>query len=136
VQSIYGVGKVFAAVFVAEIGEPCPHAIPCIARPSVLQGRLRLSTGETEAPVHGCYRIDAISPDVFDEVTPSHANEVLNTWMDQFGPLDRDGVVGELDEVFELLRRSPLVLQLRNLGKDAQHDWGWVGGGTGFHEYL
>jgi hypothetical protein len=93
-------------------------------------------TGETEAPIHGRYRLDAISPDVFDEVASSHASEVLNTWMDQFGPLDRDGVVGDLDEVFELLRRSPLVLQLRNLGKDAQHDWGWVVGGAGFHEFV
>ncbi len=93
-------------------------------------------TGETEALIHGRYRLDAISPDVFDEVTPNHATEVLNTWMDQLGPLDRNDVESDLDEVFELLRRSSMVLQLRELGNDAQHDWGWVVGKFGFHEFV
>jgi hypothetical protein len=92
--------------------------------------------GETDSPIHGRYRLDALSPDAFDEVTPRHASDELEGWLDQFGPLDRTVVRGDLDDVFSLMEQSTVVLALRNLGKDAEHSWGWVVGKAGFHEFV
>jgi len=92
--------------------------------------------GSTAEPIHGRYRLDALSPDLFDLVSPDHASAVLTGWLEQEGPFNSEPVEGDLDEVFDLLRQSPMIFQLRTLGDEALHDWGWVVGKQGFHELV
>ncbi len=80
--------------------------------------------------------MEAVSPESFDLVCSADAEALLTSWMEQFGPVNAREVEGDLDEVYSLLRSASAVLELRDLGEDARHEWGWVVGLSGFHEFV
>lgn len=94
------------------------------------------ASAETEAAVHGPYRLDALSPDCFDEVSASDAIVTLTSWLEQFGPVNPRDIDGDLDGVYRVLREASALFSLRDLGNDAHHARGWVLGKTGFHEFV
>lgn len=93
-----------------------------------------------EAPIHGPYRLDALSPSVFDYVTATRSEQVLREWMDQFvgqnGALDESHVLGDISAVFDLIRNADACYRLANLGPDAWRPMGGIVGKFGFHEFV
>ena len=81
---------------------------------------------ETEAPIHGPYRLDAVTVDEFERVTPAKAEAIMRDWLDQFGAVASTQVDGDLESLLNIIRRSSLGYYLPDLGKTAQHDWGWI----------
>jgi hypothetical protein len=91
--------------------------------------------GETELPIHGPYRLDAVTADAFAPISLADAEGILTTWLHDTGvrPEDFDP---KLMHVFERIRAADIRFYLGDLGEASQHDWGWVVGMTGFHEFV
>ncbi|MEO8898458.1 MAG: hypothetical protein ABI352_07810 [Candidatus Dormibacter sp.] len=90
---------------------------------------------ETDAPIHGPYRLDALSVGSFETVTAAAAEAILRAWLDLVDPLGRKQSA-DLEAVFELIRNAARCFHLRNPDDSAQHDWGWVVGMGGFVELV
>jgi hypothetical protein len=91
-------------------------------------------------PIHGPYRLDALSPAVFDHVSAVQSEEILRSWLDYFveqdGPLDESKIQGDLGAVFDRIRGADACYCLRDLGQEAWHRRGWAIGKFGFHEFV
>lgn len=90
--------------------------------------------GVGDEPLHGPYRLDAVNADDFKGVTEAEAQSRLDEWLVESGggedeesqdSEERAAVEEALRPVRDLLRRGE-VLFLPYLGKDAEHEWGWV----------
>jgi hypothetical protein len=92
--------------------------------------------GETDAPIHGPYRVDTINVHDFDPLTVADALAVLNRWLEMYGGVRSDQIDGDLGEVVRLIENGESRFRLRDLGKQAQHEWGWVVGMQRFHEFV
>lgn len=92
--------------------------------------------GETEAPIHGPYRVEAITGEAFDPVTAAEAVTELKTWLEMYGTVPSDQIEGDFAEVVRLIENGQSRFRLRDLGKQALHEWGWVVGSQGFHEFI
>lgn len=91
---------------------------------------------ETEAPIHGKYRLEAISVDSFEDMSGPEADRILRMWVEQFGHVDPGQVEGNLDDAYGQVRDAKTLFHLSDLGKTAEHEWGWVLGRAGFHEFV
>jgi hypothetical protein len=91
---------------------------------------------ETDAPIHGPYRLDSIAIDSFNAVTGEEAAHALRAWLDQYGGVSPEQAEGDLEAVRRLLSDSTACFHLRDLGKAAHHEWGWVLGASGFEEFI
>jgi hypothetical protein len=91
---------------------------------------------ETDAPIHGPYRMDTISVDDFEPFTAAEALAELKTWLEMYGGVPSDQIDGDLAGVVRLIENGDSRFRLRDLGKQAQRDWGWVVGMQGFHEFV
>ncbi|WP_420368789.1 hypothetical protein [Curtobacterium sp. L1-20] len=98
--------------------------------------------GNTEGPVavHGPWRLDSIGPTSFTPTTAADAATVLRTWSTDQAWTDPDfrqpaDVVERLEALIRWLGTGTLH-HLRNPGPEAEHDYGWVTGGNGFHEFV
>jgi hypothetical protein len=80
---------------------------------------------ETEAPIHGPYRLDAVTAASFDLVDRREAERSLREWVDHY-PVRPDEIEGDLGEVFGDVASGTAWYRLRELGEPAQHDFGWV----------
>lgn len=86
--------------------------------------------------LHGPYRLEAIGPESFTNVTPEDAEATLLTWAVQDAPLD-DVTSERLEqELYPRIRTATSLYQLVGLGEESHHDWGWVVGQTGFLEFV
>ena len=90
--------------------------------------------------IHGRWRLDAVNVERFHPISSDAAVSVIDKWANEQEWLDSDyrqpdDVMARLEPVYELLR-SGSVLQLDNPGDDALHDYGWVTGKMGFHEFV
>lgn len=89
-----------------------------------------------EAPIHGPYRLEVLTPAAYSPVSADDAEALLRTWAEYYEPLpetQRDELEREL---YSRIRAASSCYQLA-LGESAWHDWGWVVGSvTGFHEFV
>jgi hypothetical protein len=88
-------------------------------------------------PIHGPYRLDALSPAVFDHVTAAQSEDILRKWLDYFveqdGPLDESKIQGDPGAAFDLVRSADACYYLRDLGPDA---WRPLGGIVGKWDFT
>jgi hypothetical protein len=86
--------------------------------------------------IHGPYWLKAISVESFSAVPAMAAGALIATWANY------DAAVPEsdypvLDEwVYGPIREATSIYQLADLRDTAEHDWGYVVGYTGFHEFV
>lgn len=87
--------------------------------------------------VHGAYRLECIVPSAFHPVRPAIADSLLQSWAEALtGNAPSAAVQRELDSrVYPMLDDAEL-LQLPDLRPEAEHEWGYVVGQSGFLEYV
>jgi hypothetical protein len=90
--------------------------------------------------IHGRWRIGAIHPDLFEPATAEAAKAEINAWAKDQEWTDPEysqpaDVIQRLESIFTLLGSGP-VLKLRNPPREAEHDYGFVTGNLGFHEFI
>lgn len=98
---------------------------------------------DAEAPpggVHGRWRREAIHPALFTRCPPQDAQALLHTWAEdqawtEPGYRQPPSVRARLDSVVTLLQ-AERVYRLNNPGTDAEHEYGFVTGSLGFHEFV
>lgn len=85
--------------------------------------------------VHGPYRLDAIRVDSYQLVDVSTAAAILDGWLMQYGEVSDEQIEGDIGEVHRLIRDADIRLYLPDLGKEAQHETGWILH-SGFVEFV
>lgn len=90
--------------------------------------------------IHGRWRIDAIHPDLFEPSTAEAAKAEINVWANDQDWTDPEysqpaDAIQRLETIYSLLGSGP-VLKLRNPPREAEHDYGFVTGSLGFHEFI
>lgn len=95
-------------------------------------------TDQTHHSLHGPYRLEAISPEVFEPISRQAAREDLQAWVSSWVDHDEDGPEVEARLDAEVLPKvdGDSLLRLPNLREHAEHEWGWVVGGNGFLELV
>jgi hypothetical protein len=86
--------------------------------------------------IHGPYWLNAITPEVFSPVAPGDAEALIRTWADYTVPLSDDDRTAMEREVYPRIREATSCYQLPDMRDTAQHDWGYVVGSDGFHEFV
>ena len=94
----------------------------------------------TEPAVHGRWWRGRVHPELFELCTAADAGSLLHGWVedqDRTDPNHRQSPEAHqrLQDVCTLLRSGDLY-KLRNPGAEDEHDYGWVTGNTGFHEFV
>jgi hypothetical protein len=93
------------------------------------------SVFEDSVSIHGPYCLDAITTGSFTAADPESVQTTLRAWSGQVVPvpdIERDQAEREL---YARVRTATSCYRLV-LGPEAQHDWGWVVGMTGFYEFV
>jgi hypothetical protein len=90
--------------------------------------------------IHGRWNLCAIAADRFQPIAPDAAIELLEQWANDQewtdpGYSQPPEVMERLEPVHRLLR-SGTVLQLDNPNDESMHEYGFVTGGMGFHEFV
>jgi hypothetical protein len=80
--------------------------------------------------------LNAISPEVFSPVSAADAEALIRTWADYTVPLTGDDRVAMEREVYPRIQQATSRYQLPDMRDTAQHDWGYVVGSDGFHEFV
>lgn len=91
-------------------------------------------------PIHGRWVLDAINVGRFEATTADRAEADLHSWANEQewtdpGYPQPPDVMHRLQALYSLLRTGD-VYKLHNPGSEAEHDYGFVTGGTGFHEFI
>ncbi len=87
--------------------------------------------------IHGPYRLEAITPEVFSPVTAEDAEALLRTWAEYQAPLPPARRNDMENELYPRVRDATTRYQLADLRDTAEHDWGSaVGSDSGFHEFV
>ncbi|MER5649012.1 hypothetical protein [Streptosporangium sp. NPDC002524] len=86
-------------------------------------------------PVHGPYRLDALSPASFEEVDQEAARATIHTWAGRYADLP-ETIAHDLEaEVYPLIRAATSRYRLRDLDEASRDDdLGWILGE--FHELI
>lgn len=92
-------------------------------------------TQQAQHNLHGPYRLEAITPAVFEPSTPEQAREIIQSWADNPQPQPPHIRHRVEQRVYPLLSSGTLY-RLPDLRATAQHEWGWVVGFAGFHEFV
>lgn len=90
--------------------------------------------------IHGRWRIDAIHTDLFAPSTARAAKAEIDVWANEQDWADPEysqppDAIQRLETIYSLLG-SGTVLKLRNPPREAEHDYGFVTGSLGFHEFI
>jgi hypothetical protein len=86
--------------------------------------------------IHGRYRLDAISPDSFTRVEAADAETLLRSWA-EYNALLPDPNREEMEtQLYPRIRNAASRYHLADLGQSAEHEWGYVVGTSGFHEFV
>jgi hypothetical protein len=86
--------------------------------------------------IHGPYWLNAITPEVFSPVSAADAEALIRTWANYTVPLAEADRAAMESEVYPRIREASSLYQLPDLRDTAQHDWGYVVGSDGFHEFV
>jgi hypothetical protein len=88
------------------------------------------TSGETEdldpGPLHGPYRLDAITPEAYEPITEDQANATIGEFIDLSGGAPtklHDEIAAGLNP---LIRSARSRFRLRHLPDEARHEFGWV----------
>ncbi|MFE8887610.1 hypothetical protein ACFYLX_17370 [Pseudarthrobacter enclensis] len=90
--------------------------------------------------IHGRWRIDAIHPELFEPSTAEEAKAEIKVWANDQDWTDPEyslpaDAIQRLETIYRVLG-SGRVLKLRNPPREAEHDYGFVTGNLGFHEFI
>lgn len=93
-----------------------------------------------EPALHGRWFRDHIHPSLFEPCSAADAEALIQSWADDQdwtdpGYRQPSEVHARLARVYALLRAGN-VYMLRNPDEDAEHEYGWVTGAGGFHEFV
>lgn len=88
-----------------------------------------------EPTVHERWWRDRISPDLFERCSSDDAERVIESWADNQDFTQPSAVQQRLHDVFSLLRLGS-VYRLVNPDALSEHDYGWVTGFGGFHDFV
>ena len=86
--------------------------------------------------IHGPYWLKAISPSVFCPVSTADAEALIRTWANYTVPLTGDDRAAIEREVYRRIQEATSRYVLPDMRGTAQHDWGYVVGTDGFHEFV
>lgn len=85
---------------------------------------------------HGPYWLHAITPETFTVANSAEVEALIRTWAEYYVPWhDADRQVMDR-EVYARIQRATVTYQLPDIRAAAQHDWGEIVGGDGFHEFV
>lgn len=89
--------------------------------------------------LHGPYWLRAITPEMFelsrrDLSRRDEAERTIQSWADEPEPQSAETQTGLRHAVYPLLTGA--IYRLLNLRDQAEHEWGWVVGTRGFHEFV
>lgn len=84
--------------------------------------------------IHGPYRLGAITPETFEVSSSDEARRVIQEWADEDEPQSLQTQDRLRQIVYPLLRGT--IYRLPDLRAHAEHEWGWVVGLRGFHEFV
>lgn len=94
-------------------------------------------TGDKDmVTIHGPYWLSAITPGTFVVVDPTAVETLIRTWAEYYAPwsqIDREAMDRE---VYSRIAAATAIYTLPDIRASAQHDWGEVVGGDGFHEFV
>lgn len=85
--------------------------------------------------LHGPYDLAHITSASFVPTTAATGRHVIQSWADSLCPQPAEVRKELAEQVFAVLD-SGSVYQLPDLRPTAQHEWGWVVGQLGFHEFV
>jgi hypothetical protein len=80
--------------------------------------------------------LNAITPEEFSPVSAADAEALIRTWADYTVPLIDDDRIAMEREVYPRIQEATSRYQLADMRDTAQHDWGYVVGSDGFHEFV
>jgi hypothetical protein len=86
--------------------------------------------------IHGPYWLEAISVESFSPVSPVSAEALITTWANYDAAVPASDYPVLDKQVYGPIRDASSVYQLADLRETAEHDWGYVVGLTGFHEFV
>ena len=92
----------------------------------------------TEPAVHGGWWRGSIHPELFMPWAASDAESLIQDWTGNWTDLDYrppPAVQRRLQDVYDLLRSGDLY-KLDDPGAEDEHEYGYVTGGMGFHEFV
>lgn len=95
-------------------------------------------TEQSHHPLHGPYRLEAITPGAFESTSTQEARDELRGWVGSWVVSEEDGPEVEATLALEVLPKlvGDSIIRLPDLRESAEHDWGWVVGHAGFHELV
>jgi hypothetical protein len=95
-------------------------------------------TEQTHHSLHGPYRLDAITPGLFQPVSVEAARDELRRWVESWVVPEEDGPEIDARLTAEVLPKlaGDAIFRLPDIREGAEHDWGWVVGQSGFHETV
>ncbi|NWL10443.1 hypothetical protein DM793_03885 [Paenarthrobacter nitroguajacolicus] len=90
--------------------------------------------------IHGRWRIDAIHPGLFEPSTAETAKAEIDTWANDQDWTDPEysqppDAIQRMGTIYSILDSGP-VLKLCNPPREDEHDYGFVTGSLGFHEFI
>jgi hypothetical protein len=95
---------------------------------------------ETQGPphgLHGPYKLEAITPAVFRAVPTAKVQQELRCWVSSWVDADRLPAAMEILDARVLGHvQGSSIFRLPDMRATASHEWGWVVGQTGFHEFV
>lgn len=99
-----------------------------------------LKTSVTEPAIHGRWWRSEMKAELFEPATAPTARALLEAWANDQdwadpGFVQPPKVQLRLEHVSELLGSGALYM-LANPGKQSEHDYGWIVGSMGFHEFV
>lgn len=87
-------------------------------------------------PAHGPYRMDAMGAEKLTPISARNAARAISDWAAQFGD-PTDETRRTLDSaVVSRIEKADKIYTLEAMPTEAQHEWGFVVGGAGFHEFV
>jgi hypothetical protein len=79
-----------------------------------------------DATMHGPYRLSSISRESFEVADRLKAATVIDDFLSLYGGPGETKATEIRERIDPLIESASLVYRLRDLGEEAQHDFGWV----------
>jgi hypothetical protein len=89
---------------------------------------------QSQDDLHGPYWVRAITPETFETSSRAEAEQTIQAWAEDYEPQASSTQDRRRNTVYPLL--SGAIYRLPNLRDQAQHEWGWVVGQGGLHEFV
>lgn len=84
--------------------------------------------------LHGPYNLAQISPETYVEIEAAEAVGIVEAWVKELLPLPDGAEAAIRNQIVPLLQN--VAYRLPDIRATAEHEWGWVVGRDGFHEFV